>query len=318
MRAAGGPTTGVGHLVRTRSIAQECERRGLAFDFIVDDPASARWLTERGTAACAASERPGWPTSQPRAVWLDGFRDWSEELARLDANECCTVLVENRLAERDAASFTLYPALHYEPDHWDLAHSERVRGGPDWVPLSREVLEARAALRDIDLLVSYGGSDPQHLSERTLSCLAGMGYGGRVRTVIGPHMQERRASIRQAGATLLDHELVDGSRGIAEHQARSRHAITALGTTLYELAWFAVPAMILANYPEDRAALEWYERRGSHIPLGIASELAPEELCKLLGSALRELDYRPPAAPLDLASGSRRIVDLLTKQIVHA
>ncbi|MFT4537976.1 MAG: spore coat polysaccharide biosynthesis predicted glycosyltransferase SpsG [Planctomycetota bacterium] len=318
LRAAGGPATGVGHLVRTRSLAQECDRRGIAYDLIVDDEDSAQWLTQRGVPALAVDTCADWADTSPRAVWLDGFRDWRDELNRLDTKTTCVILAENRIAERDRATFTVYPALHYTADDWDSAHSGRVRGGLDWIPLAHEVLNERVATRDVDLLVSFGGCDPAGLTERTLLALAMVGFTGSVRTVIGPRMIDRADKIRHAGRSLIDHELVDGGGGIAHWQARSRTAITALGTTLYELAWFAVPALILANYPEDRTALDWYEKRGCHLPLGVASEMSQLQLCRSLSSALHELDNRPQSTPLDLAGGCARIVNLLMTEAIHA
>jgi len=318
LRAAGGPSVGVGHLVRTRAIAQECIRRGVGFDLIVDDGASADWLRTRGTKAATVDERPGWLCQRPRALWLDGFRDWQIELARFDRDATSTILVENRVANRDLASFTVYPALHHEPDAWDRANPERVRAGVDWIPLSRETMEMPCGERDIDLLISFGGSDPSHLTERTLGCLSSLAFEGRVVTVVGPHMHGRRNQIEDAGRHLAQHEVIDGDAGIERWQARASLALTALGTTLYELAWFGVPALVLANYEDDQPALDWYAAQGCHLPLGVAGQLDDGALASAMHAGLRELDSRPKTARLDLADGSRRIVDLLTTEPAHA
>ncbi|MFT5048764.1 MAG: spore coat polysaccharide biosynthesis predicted glycosyltransferase SpsG [Chlamydiales bacterium] len=318
LRAAGGPAVGVGHLVRTRAIAQECIRRGLDFELIVDDGASADWLGARGTPAVPVEASLEWLQGQPRAIWIDGFRDWHTELSQIDRERTCTILVENRIADRDLASFTVYPALHHEPDAWDRTNAERVRSGAEWIPLSREAIDTPCCDQDIDLLVSFGGCDPAHLTERALTGLASMGFAGHVVTVVGPHMADRYADIVEAGRGLAQHEVLDGSAGIAGLQARARFALTALGTTLYELAWFGVPALIIANYEDDRPALDWYAANGIHLPLGVASQLSDRTLEQELRAGLLELERRPKAARMDLAGGSRRIVDLLTTEPAHA
>jgi hypothetical protein len=93
--------------------------------------------------------------------------------------------------------------------------------------------------------------------------------------------------------------------------ARSRRALTALGTTLYELAWLDVPALVLANYAEDRPALAHYAAHGPHRPLCIADELDAPTLRTLLARELAR-----PAAPLGalapaLSGGSERNARLL-------
>ncbi len=299
LRAASGPAIGAGHVRRTRAVAQAVRELGARPHLFVDDDASAAALRAEGFEA---GVDPEWCERSAAGAWLDGFRDWRAELARLGGRR---LLVENRTA-REASEFVVYPALHWEPDAWDAAHSEQVRGGAPWIPLAREVLDEPAAEREIGCLVTFGGSDPKRLTERVLGAL--QGWDGRVAVTVGTHMGERRAEIERLAAALPGAEVVAGASNLAPWMARSRAAVTAVATTLYELAYLRVPALVLANYASDRDALAWYGEHGPHQPLGVADELDDAALAESLRSGLVA---GARDAPEGLGGGADRIARLL-------
>ena len=49
--AASGPSVGIGHVVRTASIARQLKASGEPHVVLVEDPESVRWLGERGVDA---------------------------------------------------------------------------------------------------------------------------------------------------------------------------------------------------------------------------------------------------------------------------
>ena len=320
LRAASGSTIGNGHVMRTRALAQAVQGLGFRARVRVDDAATAAGLALQGFDADVAAEDDAVGVV---AGWLDGFRDWGDEIYALHYVGARAALVENRRPERDRADWVVYPCLHYHPDPWDEAHVDKVRGGARWTPLSAEVLEQEpASERDVDLLISFGGSDPRGLTERTLTALATIGplAPRRIALVLGPHMVDRgRAVAELCGHVHAEVQLVEAPTGLAPWIARSRVAVTALGTTLYELAWLGVPALVLANYDSDRTALSHYRSIGPHRPLGISEELDDEALARELALGLEEL-YTESAVrsaqmaqvAQDLHGGSERLARLLT------
>lgn len=308
LRAASGPGVGVGHVRRCRSIAQAVAARGGTPRLVVDDERTARALRSEGwQAVSAASEAFEDAGDGGTCEWLDGFRDWTDRLERIRSGGGRSVLAENRVA-RDLADDVVYPALHWEPDPWDVEHAEHAHGGAAWIPLSREILrtslERTAEDRDIDLLVTFGGSDPKGLTERVLGCL--VEDRRAIAVTVGSDMGERGEALADLASALPDCELVEGAGDLSPWMARSRCAVTAVATTLYELAWLEVPARILANYPEDREALAWYGAHGPHRPLGVAEELDDAALAAGLAG-------RPERCvrPEGLGKGAERIAALL-------
>lgn len=312
LRASSGPRVGLGHVARGRAVAEEVRELGGRPLFVVDDELSARWLRAAGFEAACAFERTGWAREPAAGALLDGFVDWTAELRSLSRQGTPSLLLENRTSARERCWHLIYPSLHYTPDTWDLVHGGRVLSGPAWIPLSREVRAARqAGERDVGCLVTFGGGDPLRSTERVLALLEPGGLEVVVST--GPYMTYRRSAIKQA-AERCGARVLDPGETLAPWMARARVALTALGTTLYELAYLGVPALVLANYAADGPALEHYARRGPHRPLGLADEISDEDLSNGLARGLAELPQRAVPRIPGLGQGAERIARLLLAQ----
>jgi len=293
--------------MRTCAVAEAVLELGGRARLVVDDEPSAQALRGRGFDAVCAGGEPRWASTRACGAWLDGFVDWSAELGALAQHATPGWLVENRTIARERCARLVYPALHHQPDGWDLAHAERVLSGPAWIPLSREVRGTRPGLeRDVELLVTFGGSDPLCSTERVLAALP---EGLSIAVRIGPHMADRRRAIEGLAARCGAHVLSDGE-ALAPWMARARVAITALGTTLYELAYLRTPALVLANYETDRPALEHYRVHGPHRPLGLAGELGERDLAVALARGLAEVP-RPSTPIAELGEGAVHIARAL-------
>jgi len=309
LRAKSGRRVGLGHLMRTRAVAEEVRARGGRASLVLDDEESAARLREQGFEAVSVHERPHWAHERAAGAWLDGEVDWTEELRALARRGTPALLVENRTPAREWCRELVYPTLHHVDDAWDRVHAARVLAGPAWIPISREVRAQPAdGARDVDLLITFGSRDLPGSTERVLACLPETGLALVVG--IGPYMEERRPAIERAAAA-RGARVLSASEPPAPWMARSRAALTALGTTLYELAHLGVPALILANQEEDRAALEHYRRSGPHRPLGVSSALSDADLARALARELAELDGSPLPRVAGLGPGAELLAERL-------
>ena len=90
LRAASGASVGLGHVMRSRAVAQALARLGEPALLLVDDPATVRLFAGEGFEVSQADPEGHWLEAPARAVWLDGFRPWTEELERLAARGVST------------------------------------------------------------------------------------------------------------------------------------------------------------------------------------------------------------------------------------
>lgn len=308
LAASSGPAVGMGHVMRSLSVARELKRLGASILGEVGDERAQELFRSHGIEARLA----GQAMPPCKSAWLDGFRDWSGEMRKLRTRGTRIALVENRLPCRELADWIIHPSLHHVPDAWERDNAERVFGGRAWVPLTPEVIAAEpASSKNIDLLVTFGGADPEHLTERLLDALIELECPLRVCVVLGWHMGARSEAIEARLQRLKAGQLIPSGGGLAPWIARSRLAVTALGTTLYEFAYLGLPALILANYDKDQPALDYYAEFGPHRPLGVASALSAPELNRKLRREFSRLDETQTERVLELAQGSTQLARLL-------
>ena len=311
-RAASGPEVGIGHAMRARAVAEEVQNLGGRPRFVLDDEETAAFLADDGFDARSEGDDPDWADVPAAGAWLDGFCDWTPRARALVEAGTPIFLVENRTAARALCHRVVYPALHHRPDAWDLRHAARVLAGASWIPLSRDVVEtSRATTRDVDVLVTFGGSDPLHTTERVLTALASEDL--RVVVAVGPHMASRRRWIERLASDSPRTKVLSTGIRLAPWMARSRMAVTALGTTLYELAHLGTPALIVANYVNDREAMAHYAAHGPHLPIGVSDELTDAALQAALRSGRACLAAGEPPVIEGLGQGARALATMLLR-----
>jgi len=306
LRARSGARVGRGHAVRSAAVAEALRGLGAAPLLVLDDEPTARGFRAQGHEAVSALALPGWARERAAGAWLDGFVDWSEELRLLARRGTPSYLVENRTPCREFARFVVHPNLYDRRDAWERVHAARVLAGARWIPLSRAVLSQPECTRDLDLLVTFGGGDPLGSTERVLALLPA---GLRVAVSVGDHMGARRADIAHAARHLAAEVLPVGA-ALAPWMARARAAVTALGTTLYELAFLGTPALILANYAGDAPVLARYGELAAFRALGLAPELDARTLACALERERAALPA-PGARHPGLGDGARALAEHL-------
>jgi UDP-2,4-diacetamido-2,4,6-trideoxy-beta-L-altropyranose hydrolase len=145
------------------------------------------------------------------------------------------------------------------------------------------------------IFVNQGGSDPFGLTARILRGLELLELPQEIVVVVGSAVPEaHREELRALG----DHARNSCSfawgvppREMEDIMERSDLAITAAGNTLYELALFGVPSLIVCHHERHQAVAEAFAARGAAVNLGIGTGLAPEAIAgataALLGDRAR-------------------------------
>lgn len=224
------------------------------------------------------------------------------------------VFMDNRDMDRSVAEAVVYPTMHWQPDQWDFKHGDRVFAGPKYIPLSRACMEAEAPKKDIDILLTFGGSDPDEMTERVQRALhigacTAMRELKVIAVSIGPYMKERdRAIMSRAHLTCSGDELYG-------FMARARCAITHIGHTMNELAFHRVPTMLLARKKTDAEAMKVYQHSGPFIPLGINPLMDDDELAAALDVNVPvALKMKRTEEIPHLGEGAERLAKLLLGQ----
>lgn len=270
-RADGNEQTGAGHIMRCISIAQKAIEQGSDCVFVTADDFYYHKITDYGI---------------PCTVLNSDYRDLESELpnllADIEAVKPDRMIVDSyyvtkrylkKIKEKtvlvyiDDTASSAYPAdilVNYNVYGTQINYAElyqkagvmvpRLLLGPRFVPLRKEFCNVKAkTVKDIvsDIFVSAGGSDPEHIMKKMIEYLKTrneLTKGKRYHFVIGDFESDREeiCSLALKYDWIKPHWQV---RRMSELMLSCDAAVSAAGSTLYELCACGVPAVtyILAD-----------------------------------------------------------------------
>lgn len=301
VRSDGGPDLGYGHLVRSGAVGEYLESIGHEVTYL------------SATPQCAIDVLPGEPASVGYAG--DNTEEFLERLVGLDADIVITDLpqddVEYLLGVRDAVSVSLLISDSADlPVAADIvvngnsyAHELRydwIGPEPTWclgtsyLPLTEEVRSYAtecAPWRDPprQALVTMGGSDVRGETPAVLDQLRHTVLG--VDVVVGPGFSNRSAIERAADKCGDGCVLHDNPDDLAALMFEADLAISATGTTAYELLATMTPTIgipqadnqvAVASSLSARDALIWCESTGVELQDAVRSLIENQSLRRRL------------------------------------
>lgn len=302
--AAGGPV----RFLMTRcgeGLAARLRREGVLLE-----PLEAAAGSEADAAQTLAAARAA------LASWIvvDGY--WAgPEYARTlrgDSGRGPAVLFVDDLGEAGpyTADLVLNQNLYAKPEMYaDRAPHTGLLLGADFALLRREFAAYRGFPRTIPeearhVLVTLGGSDPADLTRLAVRALAGMAGSAEVRVLVGPENPRGDALRAEAAKAGLGQGLLSGVEDVAGLLAWSDLAVTAAGSTCWELAFLGVPALTIAVAPNQRPIAESLSRAGVARDLGWYADVNEETLANAVGELARDR-----AARTRQSEAGRRLVD---------
>ncbi len=265
IRVDGNRHIATGHLMRTLTIAKECVRRNVPVHFVVADEESERILKSlcglgesfkitvlQSDYRCPEEELPVLTEmlkqERPEALLLDSYFVTAHYLEILGKYTKVFYLDDIRSFDYPVDTVINYDVIM--PEDLPLYQnaymkSQRQLLGAAYTPLREQFRETPYAVKEKvrDILITTGGTDEDNLTGKILeSVLAVRDETITVHIVIGAlnrHRERLKEAIREQKGICL-HE---GVQNMAELMNRCDLAISAAGTTLYELCAVGVPTI---------------------------------------------------------------------------
>ena len=172
-----------------------------------------------------------------------------------------------------------------------------------------------------NILVTLGGADPDNVTLKVIEALKLLGDQDiEVKIVIGPANSHRETLSRSLSATNLEAEFLPDPPNMPELMAWADMAISAGGSTCWELAFMGLPSLIVLLAENQGALVDHTVRQQAAVSLGWHDRLADEQLChkvKLLihGQALRKT-ISVNASPLIDGQGAFRVTKVMTGRLI--
>lgn len=328
LRADAGPSIGAGHVLRCLALAQGYLARGgqvrLRTLLAADSPLARRFV-DAGAEVETLAEDPGSLADRQatleclhrlgsRHVVVDGYHfDGSFQAGLCDA-DCNVLWIDDEAhAPPYRARWILNQNLHADADLYGQRRDDcRLLLGPRYALVRQEFLGWRDRLRTTPsaarrVLVTLGGGDRLNATGKVVEGLQLLLREGRcleVDVVVGglsPHLDALRSQVAPEGdAVRILHDVED----MAPLMARADLAITAAGSTTWELALMGLPALVGILADNQVPGAEVLDARGSVRLLGWFRETSAERIADAVADLMHDASQRVAAS-----RAGRRMVD---------
>jgi UDP-2,4-diacetamido-2,4,6-trideoxy-beta-L-altropyranose hydrolase len=323
IRADASSRTGTGHVMRCLALAQEWRRTGGSVAFVQCETTAAltRRLDGEAIETVAIHAVPGSPEDAALtaeharrlgASWVvaDGYVFGELWQTGIKQAGCRLLLTDDYgHAEAYSADLILNQNLHAEAGHYaPRAPRSRLLLGPGYAQLRKEFAAWRDWNREFPasadkLLVTLGGGDPDNATASVLRALAKL-PGIEVRVVVGGDNPHRPAIEAMAAGLGRSFTLLFAPENMPELMAWADLAISAGGSTSWELAFMGLPAIAIAIADNQRPIVQSLARAGCAIDAGWFQDLDEAALAKIVQN-LRAA----PSIREDMSRRQRKLVD---------
>ncbi len=302
---------GTGHLMRCRSLAQRLKDFGVSTEFLMAQCPEElrRTLTDEGFAFVSVNCAPGsvedadfTAKACTEADWIivDGYHfNGSYQKALKSAGMQVLFIDDFVHCEDYDADIVLNQNIYARSSMYrDRARHSKILTGPSYALLRTEFTEKRPDDRRVpgvakNILVTLGGSDKNNLTARVVRALDSSRFKNlEVRVVVGAINQNSEEIIRICAESKKKMKVFVNIDNMAEMMGWADLAISAGGTTAYELAFTTTPSVMLVSAQNQRLNAAEFCRRGFTQIVGDPLRIADDELVERIEGVISSSDTR--------------------------
>jgi UDP-2,4-diacetamido-2,4,6-trideoxy-beta-L-altropyranose hydrolase len=323
IRADAGPGIGTGHVMRCLALAVGLRGRGAPVEFLGKaPPAVVERVCEEGFHWQQIDKTHPNPSdltttrdllTHRSASWLilDGYHFTPQYQSSVRAfNKRLLVVDDDARHEQYDVDILLNQNLSAASLQYRFASSStRVLFGPHFALLRPEFSRTNMC-RDIPqhaerLLVTMGGTDPAEGAFLALEALRRLAQNElTVRIVAGidnPRMHELTLASRELGPRV---EVLGAVGNMAEHLAWADMALTASGSTVWEMCCLGLPMLLIVTASNQLGIAKALHQHGAAVSLGEIEYITPDMLTASLKKFLGD-----PSLRQALSQAGKQLVD---------
>jgi UDP-2,4-diacetamido-2,4,6-trideoxy-beta-L-altropyranose hydrolase len=276
-----GSKAGFGHLRRSLAIASGLRSHRKNICFLVDgDNAPIKILKDKGFKAYLLSTSPI-ELFAPKVSVIDQKGDISARINKLRSTGSKIFLIDNASKARFFSDIVIFPVSHFNDNlNWRGFKGKKYLGA-EYFPLNPEFLKAKRLKHErFTILVTMGGSDPNNITAKVAKALKMIKEDFKAIIVLGSAFGKQNIPSDRRFT------VIKNPNNMAKLMASSDLAITAFGTTLYELAYMGVPTLIISNYAKERSEIDTLERFGTSISIGYFKDITEATILKAVDRSM--------------------------------
>lgn len=279
-RADANEHTGTGHIMRCLAIAAEFAERGEKIIFATADTKSHEIIKRRGFNTFCLDSNYTDMEAELSAMNLI-IKDYNPSLVVIDSyyvtekyfhglsGKTRTAYIDDLNAEcwdvDFLVNYNIYSSLY---DYSSYSKRTKLLLGPEYVPLRKEFqnLPEHAVNEKIEaILISAGGSDPENVTEKIINDVCINWPGVKFHFVVGA-MNPAASRLKElSGKNIVLH--ID-ERNMSRLMMSCDIAVSAAGSTLYELCACGTPAITYVLADNQTAGANCFAARGIMLNAG--------------------------------------------------
>jgi UDP-2,4-diacetamido-2,4,6-trideoxy-beta-L-altropyranose hydrolase len=326
IRADGGPGIGYGHLVRSGALADELLSRGHAVTYATTTPGHVLEVCPTGIEVVGLPSRDDpvpfeeWlETETPDAVFTDAYPVDTDYQRKIRDRVSLIVLQDD--ARHAICADVFVNGNVYAPElDYKFVGDPPVRClGTNYLLVRPDVCQAASStptLRETPerVLLSMGGSDIRDSTPDVVRTLSGL--SPTVEIVVGPGFENVPDIESAVESTEGEFDMVHDPPDLPRRMWKADLAVTATGTTTYELLALGTPVIGVPQVPNQVPIAEALNSRGAIVAVDPenTSELAScvEEL---LDDDERRRELQTRGRELVDCHGSERVLETILGEI---
>jgi UDP-2,4-diacetamido-2,4,6-trideoxy-beta-L-altropyranose hydrolase len=313
IRADAGPQIGIGHVMRCLALAQAWQKVGgtATFALAAEVPALEERLLGEGMQVTHVSVEQGSAEDaqqtvrlarEKKAKWVvvDGYHFGAEYQRALKARGLRTFWIDDYgHAESYTADWVLNQNIHADESfYFRRKPYTRLLLGTRYVLLRQEFLSWQGWRRGIPevarrVLVTMGGADPDNKTLAIIRALDEVEVDGlEVMVIVGctnPRAELLKTAVVHTKGIM---RLKENTSQISELMAWADLAISAGGTTCWELAFMGVPMVTLILAENQRLSARILAERGISICLEEGRNENPQNLLRTVSRLVQDRNKR--------------------------
>jgi spore coat polysaccharide biosynthesis predicted glycosyltransferase SpsG len=312
-RVDGGAEMGMGHVYRSLAIADELQSISSAdiqFLMSAEHPEGVKRVSSSGYTVRVLSEGgmegivEALQEYSPNIVVNDRpflEKEYLQALAKLGAS---TVNLVDSLEDIEKPSDIT--SMIISTMHEDLTELDDYYAGPEFAIL-RESFAGRAkSIREhaAQVIVSFGGSDPQGLTLKVLRALDRSGSELTVKAVLGPAFSYGQELEELVSKLHYEPLLLRNVEHMAETLSEADLVFCAGGMTVFEIAALGTPGIVLCQNVREQRRMESFSRYGSIVHLGLGTEVGENQIRATARALLSDVKRRRA-----MSEAGRKLVD---------
>jgi UDP-2,4-diacetamido-2,4,6-trideoxy-beta-L-altropyranose hydrolase len=342
IRADAGPQIGTGHVMRCLALAQAWEDAG--GDAVFAMAAGAQSIEPRIEAErmkiARLSAQPGSIEDAAETIrlareagakWIavDGYVFGSDyQRAIKDAGFRLLFIDDYGHCHHYTADIVLNQNIYADESFYrSIEPYTRLLLGSKFVLLRREFLKWRGWKREIlpvarKVLVTLGGSDPNNVAFKVIQALQEMDGPYLQAKVITGLYNAHPETLRQAEQCLrIQVQFVTDTTNMAELMAWADIAVSAGGTSCWEIAYMSLPNCIIVTAENQALVAEALHSRGVSVNMGWFASIKAVRLAQVLSDLLQDKEQRSYMSHqgrlIVQGEGSRNVVNTIRNKFMR-